>query len=43
MEEERVNSSEMKACNKTETPTEEGVLNEKKEVGGNLEVVQEDT
>lgn len=42
MEEERVNSSEMKACNKTEATSEDGVLNETKAVGGNLEVVPEE-
>ncbi|PIC42486.1 hypothetical protein B9Z55_009547 [Caenorhabditis nigoni] len=45
MEEERVNSSEMKACSKTDnevSPSEDGVSNETQAVGGNLEVVPEE-
>ncbi|CAL2036400.1 unnamed protein product [Caenorhabditis brenneri] len=44
MEEERVNSSEMKACNQADAPVEEGVQNETKAIGGggNLEVVPEE-
>lgn len=43
MEEERVNSSEMKACAKSDVPVpEEGVLNETQAIGGSLEVVPEE-